>query len=219
MKYSIEEKAAILDHSPRIKVEKVEFTPIHSNDRGSYATPEICFLTGEAEDAVSCEWDVKGVQATFFFKDNGYPTEHKSVAFFGSAQIFGLNYGSENENGFTCSRAPGRVFDAYADEDGRFKVAVDLYLKFEEKDKDREEWDRIMSSGEWSFVFNDMVVANQFFEEHIGSVHGGFDQDRDPIKKEYVEYGLTPDPDGCDDDIDYEIGCIDDIGDADVDEG
>ncbi len=40
-----------------------------------------------------------------------------------------------------------------------------------------------------------------------------------PIKKEYVEYGLTPDPDGCDNDSDYEIDCIDDIGDADVDEG
>ncbi|MBP5237182.1 MAG: hypothetical protein J6128_06675 [Clostridia bacterium] len=204
MKYSIAEKAAILDHSPRIKIEKVEFTPIHSNDWGGFATPEICFLTEEAEDAVSYDRDVEGVQATFSFKDNGYPTEHKSVAFFGFAQIFGIDYGPENENGFICGQAPDRVFDAYADEDGRFKVTVDLYLKVEEEDEDREEWDNIMSSGEWSFLFKDMVVANQFFEEHIGSVCGGFDQDRDPIRKEYVEYGLTPDPDDADRDVSAE---------------
>ena len=198
MKYSVEEKAAILDHSPRIKIEKVEFTPIHSNDWGGFATPELCFLTEAAGEAVSCDRDVEGVQATFFLKDNGFPTEHKSVAFFGPAQIFGLDCGTEDENGFICSQAPNWVYDSYADEDGRFKVTVDLYLKVEEEDEDREEWDKIMSGGAWSFLFNDMVVANQFFEEHIGSVSGGFDQERDPIKKEYVEYGLTPDPDDAD---------------------
>ena len=204
MKYSIEEKAAILDHSPRIKIEKVEFNPIHSNDWGGYAAPEVCFLTEAADEAISYDRDVEGVQATFHFKDNGYPTEHKSVAFFGLAQFIGPDCGieDEDENGFICSQAPNWVYDACADEDGRFKVTVDLYLREEKEDEDREAWDELMSGGEWSFLFNDMVVANQFFEEHIGSVSGGFDQERDPIKKEYVEYGLTPDPDDDDNDDD-----------------
>ena len=134
--------------------------------------------------------------------DENSPEAIRLLAFFGPAQIFGLDCGTEDENGFICSQAPNWVYDSYADEDGRFKVTVDLYLKEEKEDEDREEWDNIMSSGEWSFLFNDMVVANQFFEEHIGSVCGGFDQDRDPIRKEYVEYGLTPDPDDEDNDDD-----------------
>ena len=190
MKYTTEEKMLIAANRPEIEIESIEFSYAYENSGDEAPLDELCFMTEEAQDLYFTDC-VEGMYATFNFRDTGAKYSQKYVIFNGFAQIYDSL--SDEIADYQCDVVPTIIYQATADDDGRFSVSVPIFIRKVNDDEDDGQLIKKLSENEALFQFADVVVGNQFACESLKNVSGVIAElvEKKDISRICASYELT----------------------------
>ena len=181
MENTLEEKKFIAEYHPEIEIEDIEFENGYFTYGDESPIEEICFINDEIEDDYFSEKPADGLYVTFHFRDKGAKFEQKYVSFYDFAQIFDPESETEDFD-YSCDTTPELVFDAFADDEGRFSVTVPMVLRLSTEENENEIFADVLKEHGALFMFGEIVIGNQFVNERMKSVNGVIPQKGEKAK-------------------------------------
>ena len=191
MKYTTQEKLLMAAHHPEIEIEDVKFELCGYTFGDDSPADFVSYIADSAKDDYFSDNYCDGVYVTFRFRDKGAKFEQKYVSFPDFAQIHDPE--SETDANYICETNPKIVFNEFADDDGRFSVSVPIILRKVTEENENENILETFREHEALFMFGEIVIGNQFVDEHIYSVGGVIPKENEKaeVSKMNIRYELA----------------------------
>lgn len=170
MKYTTEEKILISQSHPEIEIESIEFENALFTFGDDSPIEQICFISDNVKDAYFSGKTADGLYVRFRFRDKGAKFGEKYISFNDFAQIHDSE--SDEEYNYDCELVPVIVFNASADDEGRFSIALPMVLREVTEENENEILADVLTEHEALFMFGEITVGNQFVNEKFSYVSG-----------------------------------------------